>query len=490
MLSIQNRFCDSFAMSRLASILVIIAVWAVTYLTNLGSSEFRSEEGHRVIPAVQMLQSGNYLLPYVGTEPYLRKPPLINWIVAGSFKLFGVRNEWTARLPSALSLLGVALLLRTIAGSTPGEVAATLGALCWLTNLGLIEKGRMIEIEAIYVSLFGLAFFSWLTLWQFKRSPWLTFVVPWIFLGLGILAKGPAHIIFFYVLICSVLWKNHRLGDLFHPAHIVGLVCAAGIVAAWVIPCLEALNSQSPVRIWAHEAALAFHGEKSRSENWWLNFPHGFAYFLPWILLVPFIRFHKIADPLQRETVRGLAFGSILLFVIILVIPGTLPRYVLPLMAPFSWIIGVACANNAFEWSIRFKRFQFPVPRILVASSVAVGVVAAMIIFPVRSVTYLKRHERLKPVAAKINAVVPPDQHLYAIDLPFLPYLFYVRANVSYLRTIDQLPPDARYLLVTPNYQKKIRKIYRLAHARPVVWTPKYPPTFRGGESVLFLIDG
>ncbi len=79
-LSNQSSFCDDFAMSRLASTLVLIAIWAVTYLTNLGASEFRSEEGHRVMPAVQMLDNSNYLVPYVGTEPYLRKPPLVSWI--------------------------------------------------------------------------------------------------------------------------------------------------------------------------------------------------------------------------------------------------------------------------------------------------------------------------------------------------------------------------------------------------------------------------
>src|SRR2546421_12945690 len=105
-------------MSRLAGTLVLIAIWAVTYLTNLGASEVRSEEGHRVMPAVQMLDSGNYLVPYGGTEPYLRKPPLVNWIAAGSFKLFGVRNEWGARLPSALFGLSVARMLQVSAGAT------------------------------------------------------------------------------------------------------------------------------------------------------------------------------------------------------------------------------------------------------------------------------------------------------------------------------------------------------------------------------------
>ncbi|PYL74860.1 MAG: hypothetical protein DMF27_13630, partial [Verrucomicrobia bacterium] len=79
---------------------VVLLVWAAIYLPGLGSLEIRGEEGRRILPAVTMLQTGNYLVPYVGSEPYFRKPPLINWIVAASFKLTGVRSEWTARLPS------------------------------------------------------------------------------------------------------------------------------------------------------------------------------------------------------------------------------------------------------------------------------------------------------------------------------------------------------------------------------------------------------
>jgi 4-amino-4-deoxy-L-arabinose transferase-like glycosyltransferase len=71
----------------------------------------------------------------------------------------------------------------------PWPNGSFIAALCWLTNLGLIEKGRMIEIEAIYCSLFALALILWLVFWEQKRSPWLTFIVPWIFLGLGLLAK-------------------------------------------------------------------------------------------------------------------------------------------------------------------------------------------------------------------------------------------------------------------------------------------------------------
>src|SRR5205085_6556196 len=104
----------SSQMSRLTACLILIVVWALTYLTNLGSSELRSEEGHRVLPAVHMLDRGNYVVPYIAARPYLNKPPLINWLVAASFKLSGVRNEWTARLPSALFILAAALILATL----------------------------------------------------------------------------------------------------------------------------------------------------------------------------------------------------------------------------------------------------------------------------------------------------------------------------------------------------------------------------------------
>jgi 4-amino-4-deoxy-L-arabinose transferase-like glycosyltransferase len=146
-------------MSRAASFCLVIACWAAIYLPGLGSLEIKGEEGRRILPAVTMLDSGNYLVPQVGSEPYFRKPPLVNWLVAASFKLTGFRNEWTARLPSVLSVLLVALAFLTIARRSLGALGSLMAALIWLANVGMIEKGRLIEIEALYVSLFGLASF-------------------------------------------------------------------------------------------------------------------------------------------------------------------------------------------------------------------------------------------------------------------------------------------------------------------------------------------
>ncbi len=96
-------------------VLVVIAVWAAIYFPGLGTLEIKGEEGRRILPAVTMLQTGNFLVPQVGSDPYFRKPPLINWLVAASFKLTGRHNEWSARLPSVLCVLAVALAFVTIA---------------------------------------------------------------------------------------------------------------------------------------------------------------------------------------------------------------------------------------------------------------------------------------------------------------------------------------------------------------------------------------
>src|SRR2546427_11553607 len=169
--------------SRLRALLVVLLVWAVIYPPALGSLAIKGEEGRRILPAIRMLETGNYIVPQIGSNPYYRKPPLVNWLVAASFKFFGVRNEWTARLPSALAVLAVAIAFVTVARASLGPRGSTIASLIWLRNIGMIEKGRLIEIEALYVSLSGLAIIFWFSLWTQKKSAWLICIPASTLLG-------------------------------------------------------------------------------------------------------------------------------------------------------------------------------------------------------------------------------------------------------------------------------------------------------------------
>src|SRR5436190_13569314 len=125
-------------MSRAAHLLLVLICWAAIYLPALGSLELKGEEGRRILPAVQMLETGQYIVPEVGGEPYFSKPPLVNWLVAASFRLFHFRNEWSARLPSAVCVLLVGVAFMTVARCSLGAGGSTIAALLWLTRFGLI----------------------------------------------------------------------------------------------------------------------------------------------------------------------------------------------------------------------------------------------------------------------------------------------------------------------------------------------------------------
>src|SRR5207247_7810161 len=173
--------------SRAANLLIVILLWAALYLPGLGSLAIKGEEGRRILPGITMLETGNYLVPQVGGETYFRKPPLINWLVAASFKIFGQPNEWTARMPSVIAVLLVALAFATVARPSLGPGGSTIAGVFWLINAGIIEKGRLIEIEGLYVSLCALAIIFWLSFWEQKKSPWLICILSFVFLGLGCL---------------------------------------------------------------------------------------------------------------------------------------------------------------------------------------------------------------------------------------------------------------------------------------------------------------
>ena len=54
-------------------------------------------------------------------RPYLKKPPLLFWMMAASFKAFG-ESELAARLPSVLAGLGTLTLIYFSAADTAGRL--------------------------------------------------------------------------------------------------------------------------------------------------------------------------------------------------------------------------------------------------------------------------------------------------------------------------------------------------------------------------------
>ena len=180
-------------------------MWAAMYLPALGTRELRGEEGLRIFPALTMLETGDWLVPHVGGEAYHRKPPFINWLIAGSFSLTGEQSELSARLPSAVLILAFASMLVWLRGDWLSLEARLVAAIIFLSSLGVIDKGRLIELEAIYIGLTSMAVFTWWNTWARSGSTWALWLAPGIFLAAGMLTKGPPIFVFYYVPVVCIL---------------------------------------------------------------------------------------------------------------------------------------------------------------------------------------------------------------------------------------------------------------------------------------------
>lgn len=473
----------------------VLILWGILYLPGLGSLEFKGEEGRRSLPAVTMLKTGNWVLPYVGGEPYFNKPPFINWLVAGSFKILGVQSEFAARLPSAIFVLAFVMLLIWMPGRWMTQEVRTISAILFLTNVGILEKGRLIEIECVYVCLTGLALLWWLNVWSVKGSRWLLWLGAAVFLTCGMLTKGPAHLLFFYAPVIGILHKSRRLKELLRVEHFVGVVVVLGLSWLWFHAAHNQeigeqmagqMSGQLISRIW-RDIDIGHIIE---------NFFKSLVYFLPWILFLPMMWNKKLIErltPENRLIFLGCRRGMVLGFLLISLIPGTQSRYSMPVLPIAALLLGqVMAVNSAFGKGEQiWKTILLGCLGISVLTSLAgtfltvisivkilvwIGIAAVCILIWKRKDTittisalvkttaiviciftlqyalfspyYAKGDERRRPVGQKINDLVRPEETLYVYKPGYQAFLFYVREPIEYVIKHEQITPDIRYLLM------------------------------------------
>jgi 4-amino-4-deoxy-L-arabinose transferase-like glycosyltransferase len=462
--------------SQLRALLIVLLVWAVVYLPALGSLAIKGEEGRRILPAIQMLKTGDYVVPQVGSKAYFLKPPLVNWLVALSFKFFGARNEWTARLPSALAVLAVAIAFATVARASLGPTGSMTAALIWLTNIGMIEKGRLIEIEGLYVSLCGLAIICWLSFCTQKKSAWLVWVPASIFLGLGMLTKGPTLLLFFYAIVVAVLWQNKNWRLLFHPAHFVALAIMLGIFACWAIPFARKTTMHLAVHYWSMQFTERVKGTTEfQFVNWILNIPRGLIYFLPWLVLLPLVRFSKFQHYNQRQLAHALVWGTALPFLVVNLVPGGVARYSMPYLVPASWLLAMSYADGALHWPGQTRpESKDPFARVVTAF-VGLGLVIGGVGYPLTALA-LRGRQQVTRAAATINAALPGHEIVYSVNPRYVPVLFYIRAPLEYVSSVADLPAETHYFLVRADNEAEAASTQRWAprKAHPIARATDY----------------
>ena len=176
--------------------ILLFAIIIAFYLYGLGKLPLLGPDEPRYAQvAREMFVTGDLITPTLGHHTWFEKPALLYWMIAGSFKVFGV-NEWAARFgPALCGLLTIAAVWfvgREIDREEPRGFAfwsAVVTGSC----LGLIVFSRAASFDVVITMTmtWALALF----LLHELRNKGRLLAGFYVFVGLSLLAKGLVGIV-------------------------------------------------------------------------------------------------------------------------------------------------------------------------------------------------------------------------------------------------------------------------------------------------------
>lgn len=146
--------------------------------------------------ARNMLASGDWVTARLNGVAYLEKAPLVYWMMAGSFRVFGV-HDWAARLPLALAVVLLCWVTYRFGCWAFDDQAGLFAGLALATSVGLFLFTRILIPDAMLTLSISGAVWAWLRLLEPADDPPLTWsVVLGACLGVGLLLKGLVAVVF------------------------------------------------------------------------------------------------------------------------------------------------------------------------------------------------------------------------------------------------------------------------------------------------------
>jgi 4-amino-4-deoxy-L-arabinose transferase-like glycosyltransferase len=243
--------------------LIVVLCSVLIYLACIIAPPYLQDDVDSVQAAIarNMLTSGDYVSARLDGVPYLEKAPLIYWLMAGSFKVFGV-HDWAARIPIALSCIALCWLTTAFGvwafGRREGLYAGLSIAIC----VGLFLFTRVLIPDVMLTFTIALA------LWAFLRALDEDEPHPraWAFvlaasMGVGLLLKSLIGAVFpvgaglVYLGLTGQLFRA-RTWKRLHP--FTGVVIVLAIAAPWHV--LATLRNPPYFAFTLHSGPGEYHG--------------------------------------------------------------------------------------------------------------------------------------------------------------------------------------------------------------------------------------
>lgn len=315
-------------------LIFLLLICFFLYFYNLGNYKlFNLDEAIYSSVAKQMLYKGNILNPKYCGKDFYEKPPLLYWLMMGSFKIFGI-NEFSARFPSALAGIAIICIMFLFCRAFFGNEVGFLSGIILSTNFLMIALARAASTDMVLLLFITLSCLSFIyaTLYKKENMYYLFFVS----LGLAVLTKGPigALIPLSTVIVFLLLTNNLRLlknMKLFKGIGILLLITLPWYVSISLLTKGEFLEDF----ILYHNIGRFLRPMQMHSGSF-LYYPVVILFgFFPWSAFL----FNSISKIKKKPVLFFCLIWSAITFLIFSFSRTKLPNYILPILPPLSIIV-------------------------------------------------------------------------------------------------------------------------------------------------------
>jgi 4-amino-4-deoxy-L-arabinose transferase-like glycosyltransferase len=323
-------------------LIIILLIWVIFLLNGAFSVPLMPpDEPKYASSAEYMLQTGDFITPYFNCQPRFDKPPVIYWLIAASYKIFGI-SDWAARIPSMLAALGAMFIIFRFAERLYDRKTATMSVVVFASLLHVWVMGRAVapefvlvffELLALYFLFFGL---------EKERNKFI--YAGYLSLALAFLTKGPVgvitpgSIIFLYF-----LYKKgfvYTAKKLFNP---LGLLIFISVGLPWYIVMARIHGQQYINEFFLYHNIYRFTGQAAQH-------PFSIYYYVPvligslylWLPFLPHV-WEKIKESVKnRDQGLFLIFWFVFVLLFFTISANKLHNYMLISSPPLAILFGAS----------------------------------------------------------------------------------------------------------------------------------------------------
>ena len=329
----------NYLQSTRGHIIVLIVFCSLLYLPRLDAPDLSgsSSELRYAEIAKEMLRDGHWIVPYFAQEEYHNKPPLFFWSVALLSAVTGTITETAARLPAALSTMGMVLVTYFLGSKLFGSRAGLLAALMLACSPKIFSYARAVRLDAMYTFFFTAFLASFYYGYTYKQRQYL--ILAGVAIALMVLTKGPlslyfpSAVAFFYLVYC----RDFRF--LLHKDFFLCVGTFLIVVLTWAIPTY--MEGGARYFGWFHTENITLYTAVKETE-WDVPLEYLGDVFMgaaPWSLLLPLVLYnYYLYERGQKKTTFLLIWMAVMYVSFSLTFQRRSP-YLLPIYPALSILI-------------------------------------------------------------------------------------------------------------------------------------------------------